>query len=258
MTSGPDEPPHDVPQVLARHEDDHGELVLRRRGDVIELVVDGVFAMDSAHTATEAALAELALHDLSARDTSVQDWDVVVGGLGLGFTTARLLDHPRVRTVRVVELHAALVGWVRDGVVPSFDRADGVLTDPRVRVQVGDVLDAVPALPPGSVDAILLDVDNGPGFLVHEANAAVYRPDFLAAAARALRPGGVLGIWSADPAPGLVTRLEQACGPCREVTMEVLRDGRRLEYAVYLSRHLPPTTPPTTPPAGPTLTSEQR
>jgi spermidine synthase len=194
---------------------------------VIELIVDGVFAMDSAHTATEQALATRALAALPDRPL-----DIVVGGLGLGYTCAALLEDPRVRHLVVIELHAAIVEWVRAGLVPS---ARGLLDDPRVQVEIADVLDAVPALPAAGADAVLLDVDNGPDFLVHPGNAPVYAAPFLAAAARSLRPGGVLGVWSADPSPPLAALLEQVHGPCEEVLLPVERDGRRFSYALYLA-----------------------
>ena len=111
----------------------------------------------------------------------------------------------------------------------------GLLDDRRVTVTVADVLHLVPALPTGSLDLLLLDVDNGPGFLIHPANAGVYRRDFLAAAVTALAPGGVLGVWSADPAPQLADELTAACGWVDAVPLDVERDGRAFTYTVYLA-----------------------
>jgi spermidine synthase len=215
-------------QVLGRAEDEHGEVVLTRRDDVLELVVDGVFAMDTAHSATEESLANLVLSRLRGTDLRI-----MVGGLGLGFTTAALLADPRVAQVDVIELHPALIEWVRQGLVPS---ARGLLDDKRVTVRAGNVLDVVPALPRAGFDALLLDVDNGPGFLTHPGNTAVYSPAFLTAAARALQRGGILGVWSADAAAELAVALERACGECEEVLLDVTRDGRTFTYAVYLAR----------------------
>jgi spermidine synthase len=214
--------------VLGRAKDEYGEIVLTRRDGVLELVVDGVFAMDSSHTATEEALATLTLAELTGSCLSV-----LVGGLGLGFTTSALLADTRVSRVDVIELHPALVRWIAEGLVPS---AKGLLDDPRLHVRVGDVLDVVPALPPGEFDALLLDVDNGPGFLIHPGNTEVYAVPFLVAAARALRRGGILGVWSADPSPELAIALERACGECEEVLLDTTRDGRTFTYAVYLAR----------------------
>lgn len=212
--------------TLAQAVDDTVELALRRRGDVLELIVDGVFAMDTAQTSTERALARLALDRLRG-----DGLHVLIGGLGLGFTLRTVLADARVARVEVVELHAPLVQWVREGLI---EPARGLLDDPRVRVLVGDVLDTVPGRPRGSLDALLLDVDNGPGFLVHPGNTRVYGSPFLTAASRTLRSGGVLGVWSADPAPELALVLERACGACEEVLLDVTRDGRTFTYAVYL------------------------
>jgi spermidine synthase len=214
--------------IIERVEDEHGEIVLARHDDVVELIVDGVFAMDSAHTSSEQALASLALSRLRGRGLHV-----LVGGLGLGFTTATLLADSRVGRVEVIELHAAVVDWVRRGLIPS---AKGLTDDPRLTIRVADVLDVVPALPRGDLDALLLDVDNGPGFLTHPSNTSVYSPPFLTAAARALTRGGVLGVWSADPAAELAVSLERACGECEEVLLDITRDGRTFTYAVYLAR----------------------
>jgi spermidine synthase len=223
--------------VVARASDEHGEIALARRGDVTELIVDGAFAMDTVHTATERALATIALDRLRTGEDDKARLRVLVGGLGLGFTVRALLDDPRVARVDVVELHAPLVAWARDGLVPPLA---GLLDDERVAVTVGDVLDAVPAFPARSLDAVLLDVDNGPGFLIHPGNAAVYRPEFLAAAARALTPGGVLAVWSSDPAPELADELAAVCGGVAAVPLGVERDGRTFTYTVYAAgRQLP-------------------
>jgi spermidine synthase len=217
------------PVTLARAQDEHGEVALRRRGAVLELVVDGVFAMDTVDASTEAELAALALDRLP---TSTQRIAVLVGGLGLGFTTRHVLADPRVGRVVVAELHAVLVEWVRAGAVPP---AAGLLDDPRVEVVVGDVRDTVEAAPRAAFDAVLLDVDNGPGFLVHARNAAVYAAPFLATVASRLRPGGVLAVWSADPAPTLRDVLADVVGPCEEVLRSLTRDGRALTYATYVA-----------------------
>lgn len=256
MTPPPDGTPPVTPDVtstvIAREQGPYGEVVLRRRGDVLELIVDGVFAMDSADTTTEQALATLALeqlHRTSPRQPAhtqahtqaraqartqahTEGRRIVVGGLGLGYTLAALLDDPGVVRVEVVELDRHLIDWARDGLVQPAGR---LLADSRVRVRVADVRTAVTQLEPGAADAVLLDVDNGPGFLVHATNGEVYRRPFLCAATRALRPGGVLAVWSADPAPGLQALLVEVCGECVAVPLPVHRAGRDLTYLVYLA-----------------------
>ncbi len=214
--------------VVARDDDGRGEVVLSRRGEVLELVVDGVFAMDSAHTATERALATLALDRL---DPAGAPWRVLVGGLGLGYTARTLLDDPRVGRVEVVELHAALVRWAGAGLLPQLRGVD----EARLALVVGDVLDVVPDGVAGTLDAVLLDVDNGPGFLVHAGNAALYDAAFLARVAERLRPGGVLAVWSSEATPDLAEVLGRVCGRTDEVLLPVHRDGRGFTYAVYLA-----------------------
>ena len=210
-----------------------GEVVLRRRvvddgSTRVELIVDGVFAMDDADVSTERALATEAL-----RRCSGDRLEVLVGGLGLGWTAAAALADPRVAVVDVVELEPVLVAWARDGLLPGLSP----LPAGRLRLQVADVAERLAATP-GRWDAVLLDVDNGPGFLVHESNAALYRPAGLAVALAALRPGGVLAVWSSAPAPELVDRLAGLPGAAdaEQLLLTVERDGRRLEYAIVTAR----------------------
>lgn len=167
------------------------EVILRRRADgAVELRVNGVFVMDDVETTSERLLARRAIAGGAH--------EVLVGGLGLGFTTRELLAEPQVGRVVVAELHREIVDRMRDGTIPGAD----LLADPRLAVVVGDVRAVVAAQPSGSLDAILLDVDNGPDFLVHNGNAAVYGAEFVSICADRLRPGGMLLVWSmADSAP---------------------------------------------------------
>ncbi|MEH3033502.1 MAG: hypothetical protein PGN07_05560 [Aeromicrobium erythreum] len=200
------------------------EVVVRRRGDgATELRVNGVFVMDDVETSSERLLAEHVLAEGAA--------DVLVGGLGLGFTAQALLARG-VRRLVVAELHAAVVEAVSDGA--GAGRA--VLDDPRCTVVVGDVLAVVDAQPAASLDAVLLDVDNGPDFLVHEANAGVYATDGISRCARVLRPGGHLAIWSmADSAP-LRERLTTVLDDVRAVPVPVRLQGRDEHYWVLTGR----------------------
>jgi len=214
--------------TVARAQTPHGEVALRRRGEVLELVVDGTFAMDTVDTSTEVALAQRAL----GQHRSPQH--VLVGGLGLGMTARAVLADPRVRHVDVVELAAPLVRWARDGLVPELAGLEGE----RCTLHVADVLDVLAgtAPPQGPWDAVLLDVDNGPDFLVHPSNAPLYTASGLAAARSVLRPAGLLVVWSSHLAPGLLAALSEAARDGDEVTEDVVpveREGRSFRYALY-------------------------
>ena len=224
---------YEPPTTLARGEGRLGELVLRRRGStspIYELIVNGVFLMDTAETSTERLLA------IAALQRSRAPRNVVVGGLGLGYTVKALLADQRIERVDVIEIEPLLVDWLRADLVPG---TAAILSDRRVRVTIGDVAGTFADAAPGSYDVALLDVDNGPDFLVHERNATVYQEGVLSAAGRALRPGGILAVWSAAPSASLFERLAATVGPVEEVTAAVTRGGRALSYSLYLATATP-------------------
>ncbi len=192
---------------------------LRRRDDgALELRVNGVFVMDDAETSSEQALARTVIA-LGARE-------ILVGGLGLGYTLRGLLASPQVRRVVVAELHHEIVGWMRDGTIPGGD----LLADERTQVVVGDVRDVVSAQSPASLDAIVLDVDNGPDFLVHGDNAAVYGPDFVGVCASRLRPGGHLRVWSMNDSEQLRRAIGDHLTDVRAEAVAVQLQGRDERY----------------------------
>ena len=203
---------------LARAATPQGEIALYRRGEVIELIVNGVFAMDSTDSSSEVALADAA---------GDRPGVVAVGGLGLGYTAARLLANG-ARAVHVVEFARPLIDWAMAGVTEQLER---VAHDPRVQLHHGDVAEWLPRREE-LFDAVLLDVDNGPGFLIHDHNARVYAAEWLAQAYGRLAPRGVLVIWSESPEPALAATLA-ASGPVTETLIGVDRDGRHFEYALY-------------------------
>ena len=235
-TNNPHHPPTTVLRMpeyveVARAETERGELVLRRRveeraADVLELRANGVYVMDTKETTSEAALAEAAL------DLVEEPRSVVVGGLGLGFTLQRVLADHRVDEVVVVEIEADLITWMRDGTIPH---GPALLADKRVRIVNGDIVMAV-AEAKHTYDLVLLDVDNGPGYLVHDHNAGLYEHDFIASTKRIINPGGALAVWSADPAPELQTVMERVFDSCTEHSYDVLLGQRPEQYHLYLGR----------------------
>lgn len=233
------------PVVLARATGPQGEVVLRQRGDVgeavHELIVNGAFAMDSVDTSSERELARLAFPVGSAHRT------LLIGGLGLGYTAAEAL-HLGAERIDVVEREPALVEWARLGLTPTLSQ---VAADPRTRLVVGDIADVLlrrrpsavdPAREPALWDAILLDVDNGPDFLIHSDNAALYTAELLGTAYGRLAPRGRLAIWCQGPAPALLDTLRRISATAHEHHFTVSRGDRSFSYAIYtLDR--PPTAP---------------
>ena len=202
-----------------------GGLVLRRREDgSLELRANGVFVMDTVETSTERALATraLELHPAPRR--------VLVGGLGLGFTLEAVLADDRVEQCTVVEIEPTLVGWMRHGTVPH---GPALVTDPRAHVQIGDVAAALRESPPAAYDVVLLDVDNGPSYLVHDANAGLYEAPLLREAARITAPGGRVVIWSASEEPALVEAMGTVFAEVEELSLPVDLQGRAEHYWLF-------------------------
>jgi predicted membrane-bound spermidine synthase len=203
-------------------------LVLRRRGGALELVSGSVVLLSSAALETERAFGRLAAPFLSGTPRRV-----IVGGLGLGATVRGLLDVSTQETnIVVVEKVEAVVALVRGELSHFSDRA---LDDPRVSVVCADVAEVIGAAQ-GDVDAILLDVDNGPEWASFRHNARLYVPAGLAVARRALRPGGALAVWSGYPADPFRARL-RAAGLAPSV--ELLRERGRVRARAYVGIRSP-------------------
>lgn len=214
-------------EVVARAETERGEVVVRRRaGEVLELRVNGVFVMDTAETGTERLLARATLEQVE------RPRRVLVGGLGLGFTVRELLADERVEHVVVAEIEPAVVDWMRAGVLPGGD----VLTDSRAHVQVGDVRAEVARAPSKGYDVVLLDVDNGPDFLVYDDNAEVYGERFLTECRRALDDHGALAVWSSTGSDVLADALRTVFGTVEVAPLTVDLQGREEQYWIYTSK----------------------
>jgi len=190
---------HDV-TVVERVVGRCGELALLRRDGHYEIVANGVFLMDTRGGGSER------LHVSAAAGRMPPPGRMLIGGLGVGFSLAAALAHPGVGEVHVVEREPAVLRWNRGPLAPVNANA---LLDPRVRTYEADVVDWLANAPGCSLDAICLDVDNGPEWLVTPGNAWLYSNDGLRTAARVLSPDGVLTIWSAAPAPAFVARMNE-------------------------------------------------
>ncbi len=182
-------------------------LRLMRRGDEFAIVVDSIELMNSRRSGSERALASLACGRLRERPSPRNAPPrVLIGGLGMGFTLRAALSElgPGAQVV-VAELIPAVAAWARGPLAHIFA---GSLDDPRVTLHETDVHDLI-AASPGGYDAILLDVDNGPEGLVQRSNDRLYDVAGLGAAHRALRPGGLLGVWSESPDRKFKSRLQR-------------------------------------------------
>lgn len=193
-----------------------GELSLRRRrvamlGDleVYEVHLGDSFLMSSMFHAVEDALADLGLRELAAGE-----WDVVVGGLGLGYTAVAALAHAPVRSLLVIDFLPAVIGWHQRGLVPLGVK---LTSDPRCRLVQGDFFAL--ARDPAGFDAgrrfhaVLLDIDHSPRNFLHTRHAAFYSPDGLRAMAAHLHPGGVFAMWSDEPPDAGFVQLLQTVFP---------------------------------------------
>ncbi|OUD00227.1 spermidine synthase [Streptomyces swartbergensis] len=185
---------NDIPRVLDRREGPHGEVVLRRHDDRLEIIANGCFLMDTSDGRSERRLVDAALDALAGRDRP----DVLIGGLGVGFSLAHAAADPRWGGITVVEREHAIVEWHLDGPLSAFSAE--ALADPRTKIVEADLVAYVNETS-ATYDALCLDIDNGPGWTVTEGNGNLYSEAGLASCARVLRPGGVLAVWSAQPSP---------------------------------------------------------
>ena len=181
-----------------------GELILRRRRihaldglEVFEVKLGDAFLMSSLFHEVEVALANLGLAALTG-----QELDVVVGGLGLGYTAVAALKHPEVCSLLVVEALEPVIDWHRRGLVPLGLQ---LTADPRCRLVLGDFFSLSssvqgfdPANPGRLFHAILLDIDHSPRNLLHAQNGAFYEVDGLRRLAAHLHPNGIFALWSDD------------------------------------------------------------
>ncbi|MFC5745447.1 spermidine synthase [Actinomadura rugatobispora] len=223
------------PVVVERAEGHGGELVLRRAADGHhEIISNGVFLMDTRNGESERLLVREAVRGLAAPAR------VLIGGLGVGFSLREALRLPQVSHVRVVEREPAVVAWHRGG--PLAPCSGGALDDPRVRVELGDLVGWL-APPPGAgrgaperFDVACLDIDNGPEWTVTPGNARLYGPQGLESLRGRLTARGVLAVWSAGAAPAFEGLLRERFAHVQALPVPVPRGEPDV---VYLARDEP-------------------
>ncbi|MDF3297922.1 spermidine synthase [Streptomyces tropicalis] len=186
--------PYEPPVVLDRREGAHGEVVLRRHGTLLQIIANGCFLMDTSDGRSERLLVDAALAALDGRPGP----EVLIGGLGVGFSLAHAAADARWGRITVVEREPAVVEWHRGGPLSALTAR--ALADPRTAIVESDLVHYVNETS-ATFDALCLDIDNGPGWTVTDGNGDLYATAGLAGCARVLRPGGVLAVWSAQPSP---------------------------------------------------------
>lgn len=233
-----------------------GELILRRRTvlsldnlEVHEIILGDSFLMSSLFTAVEIALADLGLAALEQNDDSNRDWDVVVGGLGLGYTARAALQNPKLRSLSVVETLDAVIEWHQQALVPLGPE---LTNDSRCQLVHGDFFAlALDTSPEASFDpqqlgqkvhAVLLDIDHSPNKLLADQNGSFYQADGLRCLAEKLHPGGVFALWSDDaPDETFMNSLEEVFISCEShiVTFDNPIRGGQSASTVYVARRSP-------------------
>jgi spermidine synthase len=204
------------------------ELRLMRRGAEFSIKLGSNELMNSRLTATEQALATLACDKIKARAKA----RILIGGLGMGFTLRAALQVVGQQTeIVVAELVPAVVAWARGPMAELFGDS---LTDPRVHIHEGDVVDVIRAAR-ADYDAILLDVDNGPNGITRKSNDRLYDAAGLAAAFHALRPGGVLAVWSSSTDAKFTARLRKSGFDVVENAVRAKSPQGRAQHFIWIA-----------------------
>jgi spermidine synthase len=205
------------------------ELRLFRRGADFMIVLDRNELMSSRMSGSEEALAVMTIERLRGRPAP----EILIGGYGMGFTLrAALAAVDRDARLTVVELVAEIIDWARG---PMAAMTSDCLDDPRVALRIDDVGEAIRSAS-GDYDAILLDVDNGPDGLVRRANNGLYTRNGLAAAKAALKPGGILAIWSAAQDNAFAKSLSDAGFIVDEVAVRARSNGKGAKHIIWFAQ----------------------
>ncbi|MEV5435383.1 spermidine synthase [Streptomyces sp. NPDC052682] len=216
---------YELPEVLDRREGPHGEVVLRRHRGLLQIIANGCFLMDTSDGRSERRLVDAALDALDGRARP----ELLLGGLGVGFSLAHAAANPRWGRITVVERERAVIDWHLGG--PLAAVTSRALADPRTDIAEADLLTYVNERS-ATYDALCLDIDNGPGWTVTESNGHLYSSAGLASCARVLRPGGVLAVWSAEPSPEFEECLRNA--GFQQVRTEEIPVARGVPDVVHL------------------------
>jgi len=239
-----------------------GDISLRRRSEprlnhviVYEVKLGDEFLMSSLFTESEIQLARLGLAALKSHPDHGEDseprFDIVVGGLGLGYTAHAALEDPAVRSMQVIDIMQPVIGWHQQGLVPL---GKALVDDPRCRLMHADFFALAGA--PGDyfggqhndqpVPAVLVDIDHSPTHWLNEGNESFYTEASLQHLAEKIHPGGVFGLWSNDPPDDDVLKLLDSVfesSQAHVVTFPNPYSGGESSCTVYIAtRHNSPAT----------------
>jgi spermidine synthase len=204
------------------------EIRLFRRGEDFMIVTGRNELMNSRMSGSEEALATMTADRLSGRPSP----HLLIGGYGMGFTLrAALAVLPRDARITLAEIMPEILDWARGPMAALTARC---LDDIRVDLVVADVAEVLHGSR-GAFDAILLDVDNGPDGLIRSANDRLYSRRGLAVAKDALKPGGILAIWSAAPDPAFKRRLIEAAFRVEETTVRARSNGKGARHTIWFA-----------------------
>ena len=230
-------------EEIDRRQTPMGELTVRRRLeptlqiDVYEVKLGDEFLMSSLFTVAEVALATLGLADLSGTDL-----DVVVGGLGLGYTARAVLEHTQVRSLHVVDALGDVIEWHERGLLPL---AAALTSDPRCHFLNADFFALLAGGSgfgsgvPDPCHAVLVDIDHSPSHVLHPSHVSFYTAEGLARLADRLHPGGVFGLWSdGQPDSGFLAVVDEVFATCEAhiVTFPNFYTGEESSSTVYVAR----------------------
>ncbi|MCI3243119.1 spermidine synthase [Streptomyces spinosisporus] len=217
---------YDTPVVLDRREGPYGEVVLRRHGELLQIIANGCFLMDTSDGRSERLLVDAARDALDPRPQP----HVLIGGLGVGFSLAHAAADPHWGAITVVEREPAIVDWHRTG--PLATISEQAVADPRTEIVEADLITHIRETS-ATYDALCLDIDNGPDWTVTEGNDNLYSPAGLTSCARVLKPGGVLAVWSAQPSPNFEETLRNA--GFKQVRTEEIPVARGVPDVVHIA-----------------------
>jgi spermidine synthase len=204
------------------------ELRLMRRGAEFSMMLGQNELMNSRLIGSEQALATLACKRIEA----IKRPHLLIGGLGMGFTLrAALAVLGSEARIMVAELVPAVIAWAHGPMAEIFGDS---LVDPRASIRSADVVEVIRSQA-AAFDAILLDVDNGPEGLIRKANDALYDSKGLKAIRRALRPGGVLAVWSSGPDVAFSKRLRAAGFDVNEVAVRATASRAGARHLIWLA-----------------------